>query len=759
VKLPTSALQAAWHVAIARLKQLWDNPPLDPEVRVRIAEETVRWVLLPSLVVAGFAALAICATVGFSEPTRWYPLLVFVLPSVAVYRLQRARRWLAAAGVLCGTGTLTVVLAILLNSVYAPAYCLGVLVVTLIVTLFGFRWGLAGTLVLIAAGGLWLIFDAHGVSTGVRIPAASTTYCLYVGFLLLALGMVGGPQRMLSDALREAKHKHEEAVLARSDGAASETAFHAVFDQASVALLLLTAGGRITRLNPRAAALLGHGDATLLGCRLPLAPSWNEAQRHLLQDAVEKAALGQACRHEVSLSRGGGPPAVLQVTLSPFLMDTGSVEHVLVEVVDVSDLIETRSMLAQARRLEALGKLSGGVAHDLNNMLTAILAGCELMRFSRGDPRMIAENVELIQASTLRAASLTKQLLAFGRKDRWNSEQLDANRLVDEVARLLQRTLHKNIDLVVAPGDDPMYVRADAAALEHALLNLALNAQDAMPSGGTLTISCRTALLDSATCARTSGELAPGPCVVISVEDTGTGISTDVREHMFEPFFTTKAPGEGTGLGLAAVHGTVRGHRGGIAVASQEGIGTQIAMILPAIEGSVMIASEPSDTVLPTRLHARVLLADDEALARSATTSLLEALGCEVQSVSDGTALIDAIAEGADPDVIVSDLAMPGLGGVNLVQTLEAMRPHCALLLITGFSGDDVSNACPARSGRRLLRKPFSRAELLRALSELLASTAALPRRGRRFSGVAPKPEAREDPRPRNRPFAVGPSR
>jgi two-component system, cell cycle sensor histidine kinase and response regulator CckA len=717
----------------AREPLLWVNPPLPTGVRSRIAEMVLRWALPPSLMAAAFAALVVFATAGVSEPTRLIPLLVFAPPCLVVYRLQRARRWLFAAAVFSAAVAATLASAILLNSVFAPAACLGFLLLMLVVPLFGVGWGAASAGLLLLAGGGWLILDAHGLSTGTTYAAASTTYGLYAGFLLLALALVSGPQWLLSAALADARRKHEEAEVARRAEQASERAFRAVFDRASVSLVLLGTDGRVVRLNPRAAELLESSEGALIGDVLAAAPRWDAAQRRLLGQAVAAAAFGQTTRHELTLARAGHKASSIhQLTISPFAA-SGVVEHLLVEIVDVTDLVETRAQLAQARRLEDLGKLSGGVAHDLNNMLGAILGGCELARLARkhNDGRKIDDNIALIQASVLRAASLTKQLLAFGRKERWNSEQLDLNRLAAETAALLERTLHKNVELVVIESTAPLFVRADAAALEHALLNLALNAQDAMPNGGTLTICCRSTVLDATACAKLSAPVAAGPCAIIAVEDTGTGMSAEIRERMFEPFFTTKAPGHGTGLGLAAVQGTARSHGGALAVSTQEGIGTRIELLLPAAAVSTRPPEPVAPPAAPVRLRARVLLADDEAFTRRATAAMLEAAGCELQVVCDGTALIDALAEGATPDVIVSDLAMPGMSGVGLVRTLEAMRPDCPLVLITGQTGDDIADACQPRSGRRLLRKPFLQAELLQSIGDVL-----LGPRTRRASAV-----------------------
>ena len=497
-----------------------------------------------------------------------------------------------------------------------------------------------------------------------------------------------------------------------------------VFDRSSFGLALLTRRGWILQLNPRAEQFLGQREAGLIGCLFAKNPRWSEAQRELLEGAVEDAALGNASQHELALAKSGARPVTLQVMLSPCVDSTGGVTSVLVELYDHTDLIETRKMLARARRLEALGKLSGGVAHDLNNMFAAIMGGCELIRLARGDATRIEANRKLIQRSVDRAAALTKQLLAFGRKESAKRVPLDANQLLAEVTRLLERTLHKHLDLVVTASDTPCHVLADAAAVEHALLNLALNAQDATSHGGTITLACRQAVLHDAARERLFGDVELGPCVILSVSDTGIGMSPEVKERIFEPFFTTKAPGHGTGLGLAAVQATMLSHGGAVAVYSELGLGTRIELVFPAIDPVPLSCStEVAAVELPARIDAEVLLADDETLTRTAIAGMLEEAGGKVRAVANGAALIEALADGDGPDLIVTDLAMPSVGGPHLIQTLEVLRPSCPLLLITGYAADQTTPIDLTRPGRRLLHKPFTHEELILAIHELLEPT------------------------------------
>jgi signal transduction histidine kinase/ActR/RegA family two-component response regulator len=450
---------------------------------------------------------------------------------------------------------------------------------------------------------------------------------------------------------------------------------------------------------------------------------WSDEQRRLMLQAVAAAASGESQRHELAVTRELGVQFVYQVAVSPFHAPSGALSHVIVEVVDVSEVIQTRVQLGQARRLEALGKLSGGIAHDFNNMLAAILAGAELLKTARQRGNVAAAELAIdgIQTTVERASSLTKQLLAFGRQDRIASVDIEVGQLLREVVRLLQRTIHKNIAIEVRAPEAPLYLRGDVAALDNALLNLALNAQDAMPNGGTLTLEAREVFVDAALSGKLGYDIDVGPAVVIRVSDTGTGMTPEVHDRMFEPFFTTKPVGRGTGLGLAAVHGTVRNHRGAIHVQTVLGQGSTFELYFPAQPAAaVPLRSGVPERPTPRRLSARVLLAEDEEFLRETWSSMLRASGCQVQAVVDGTALLEALAAGAVCDVIMTDLVMPGVSGVKLVQLVQAARPGCPLLLVTGHSADDVSQALTGVSASRVLRKPLSYGDLMAALAELL---------------------------------------
>jgi PAS domain S-box-containing protein len=717
--MPTRKVRQSW-------RELFEGPPYERAVRTEFARSVIGWMLVPLWILAGVATFAAAMAIGRTEPVRLMPAYLLFPGLLYVMYLRRQQRWLRAAAALSVVVLASISSAALVNTVHAPAFQGGFVVLALVISLFGTRWALVVAATLMGVGIVAFCFEHAGIIALPAHPPSMTRMVLFATNLLMSLLILGGMQRLLTDARLEATRKHREVEAARAAEAASESAFHAVFDQASVGLVLLTPEGEIAQLNQHSAELLGAEADSLIGKTLNEAPVWNEEQRALLAAATHAAADGQACDRELTVAGARGEERVFQMHVSPFHAADGGKVRVIVEIVEVSDLVRTRTLLAQAQRLEALGKLSGGVAHDINNMLAAIQGACELLSIQDDRDPLRIESREIIRAAVTRASSLTKQLLAFGRRDRFESVQVDVNRLVSEMGQLFERTLPKNLSFQIIPCSETALVHGDLAALENAVLNLALNARDAMPEGGTLTIRVLTDDLDAPAAAEFKSELEAGPVVSIRVSDTGSGMSEAVRERMFEPFFTTKPPGHGTGLGLPAVHGTVRNHRGGIAVHSHEGAGTIVELVFPRTATSR--ADEPilDDHPSVDSMRAHVLLADDEPLVREALAALLNDAGCTVQTVASGDALIETLLGGATVDVIMTDLMMPGLSGTSLVRTLEATRPGCPLLIVTGFTGDDVSAALTGISSHRLLRKPFSRRELIGALYELLPATGAM---------------------------------
>jgi signal transduction histidine kinase/CheY-like chemotaxis protein len=364
---------------------------------------------------------------------------------------------------------------------------------------------------------------------------------------------------------------------------------------------------------------------------------------------------------------------------------------------DVTARNELEQALRDAHRLEAIGQLAGGVAHDFNNSLSVILACAEGL--ADVVPEGQRQDVESIRSAARSSAALTRRLLDFARKEPGVVRPVEVPALLQSLAGMLRRTLPRNIAVEVdVPAGVELLVLGDRSEIEHALLNLALNARDAMPGGGKLTLSCRPRTLEADEAAERPG-IAPGPVTQIDVEDTGTGIAPDVLPRIFEPLFTTKPPGKGTGLGLSSVYGVVRGHRGTIDVYTEPGRGTRFSLLFPAAAEGV----RPAPTLQPR--PGMAIVADDNPAQRAAGRKVALALFDSVLEAADGAEALEQV-EQRDGQVaaLIADYDMPDMTGGELAAAVRERWPAVAVVVTSGLHRDVA--------GARLLRKPFTASEL-----------------------------------------------
>ncbi|MGA9042815.1 MAG: response regulator [Terriglobales bacterium] len=385
-------------------------------------------------------------------------------------------------------------------------------------------------------------------------------------------------------------------------------------------------------------------------------------------------------------------------------------------------LRQSREGLVRAARLEAVGKLAGGVAHDFNNLVMIIKGYSDILLDSAtSESRPYLEEIK--QAGD-RASGLTRQLLAFSRKQVLEPQVLDPNQSVRNMAKMLRVLIGEDIELLTNFSDPIGRVQADPGQLEQVVMNLAVNARDAMPKGGKLIIETQTAQLDAAYAA-THPEVTPGPFVLIAVTDTGSGMGKDLIGHIFEPFFTTKGPGQGTGLGLATVYGIVKQSRGHISVYSELGLGTTFKIYLPLVEKSVT-ALTSEHVALLHKGEGTVLLVEDEAALRMLAAESLKRLGYSVLQAGNGLeALKIAEQHPGKIDIVVTDVVMPRMGGPELVEKLRAQRAEIGVIFMSGYTETAVIENATVSSGAFLLNKPFSTELLARKISELQQRSAA----------------------------------
>ncbi len=387
-----------------------------------------------------------------------------------------------------------------------------------------------------------------------------------------------------------------------------------------------------------------------------------------------------------------------------------------------AQLARAEDALRQAQKMEAVGQLTGGIAHDFNNMLTGILGGLDMVRRNVPEPRpdKVDRYLEAATVSAQRAAGLTQRLLAFLRRQSLDVKATDVDRLIGDMEDLLARTLGENARLEIRRQDATWPVTTDANQLESALLNLAINARDAMPEGGRLTIETENTHLD-AHYTEAIGDLAPGDYVAIGVSDTGTGMSKAVIEKAFDPFFTTKPIGQGTGLGLSMIYGFARQSGGHVRIYSEEGKGTTVKLYLPRFHGTAAASVPTADRDLPRADGECVLVVEDDVAVRMLIVDILGSLGYGVMEAGDAHAAIPILESGRRIDLLVSDVGLPGMDGRQLAEVARRHRPDLRILFVTGYAEKAAVRGAFLGPGMEMITKPFALDMLAERIREMVA--------------------------------------
>jgi len=441
-------------------------------------------------------------------------------------------------------------------------------------------------------------------------------------------------------------------------------------------------------------------------------------------EAVGRIAKGEIDRYQGekrAISRG--EPCWTRVEVVASRESSGRLDYVTVYLSDIHEqkmLAEARqrleSQLRQTQKLDALGKLAGGVSHDFNNRLLIIIGYAELMKGQLPADSPLREQLDMVLTSAQRAAELTRQLLAYSRRQVLKPEAFDVNDTVDRMRSLLERVIGDRIELCTALGASyPVF--ADPGQIEQAILNLAIHARDAMPGGGRLTLETRDVTLGQGR----TGPLPPGDYVEVVVSDSGTGIPPDVIPHIFEPFFTTKAVGHGTGLGLSMVEGIVNQSGGAVAVTTREGEGTCFAILLPRAQEVPRPRYVAVDAPLREVSFETVLVCDDDDGVRRLLSDVLRLRAYRILEARNGRHALEVAAGHAGPiELLVTDLVMPELGGIELASALRERHPTLRVLYLSGYTEDADRLSAPLEPSSRFLAKPFMPGDLTRAVIALL---------------------------------------
>jgi PAS domain S-box-containing protein len=562
-------------------------------------------------------------------------------------------------------------------------------------------------------------FRQHGLRSAYIVPI------VHQGVLLGVLALNGPSAFELDTEDRELLESFAgQAALAIRNARLYEDArgardfLRSIAEHSPAGIVTTDVRGHVTYFSPRAEELLGYRAAEVVG--RPVAEfqrGGHESARTLMRRLREE---GRIREHETEILARDGRWVECRFSLALLRDAAGTTIGALAILEDTSERKRLEAQLRQAQKMEAVGRLAGGIAHDFNNLLAVIMGHSDLIKsvLRKGDA--LGHDVEQIRRASERAATLTRQLLAFSRRQFLQPQVIDVNTLVGNLATMLHRLIGEDIQLELRLDPQAGRVSADPGQLEQVVMNLTVNARDAMPQGGQLTLETGPAMLDQAFVIEHPGSSA-GAHVRLSIHDTGCGMSPDVLSHLFEPFFTTKEPGRGTGLGLSTVYGIVKQHRGYIDVQSTPGQGSTFAVYLPRVDAKpAPERATPREQVRPGGRET-VLFVEDEVALRDLMHRVLAKGGYTVLAAGDGLEALALVeAHPSRIDVVVTDVVMPRMSGPELATRLRARDPGIRLLYVSGYTADQLRSQTDLGADATLLAKPFTSDGLLRKVREVL---------------------------------------
>jgi PAS domain S-box-containing protein len=495
--------------------------------------------------------------------------------------------------------------------------------------------------------------------------------------------------------------------------------FRRAADLATDAIFWLDRGGHFVYVNEAACRALGYTRDELLHLTLwdvdPVHPrdAWERSWRHLEDERGPNPSPIQTAHR-----RKDGRVVPVEVQAHFLELEEGALKVAYVR--EISERSRLERQLRQAQKMESVGRLAGGVAHDFNNLLTAIVGNVQLALLDVRPSDPLHELLVEVHRAADSAANLTRQLLAFSRKQVIDPRVVNLNGIVSELHRMLKGLMRENVDVLVKLAPGLWQTRVDRSQIEQVVINLAVNARDAMPEGGRLTLETANVVLDEEY-ARPRSYVIPGEYVMLSVSDTGTGIPEAAKPHLFEPFFTTKEHGKGTGLGLAMVYGAVKQNRGSIEVESEPGQGATFRIYLPRVDAAPDPLPVPSHTTRLPRGTETVLLVEDEEKVRAVAVGLLARQGYTVYDYADAADALGAVSQLRGPvHLLITDVVLPGMNGRVLAQRIEALRPEIKVLYTSGYSEDVVIHHGVLDPGIEFLPKPYTIELLARRVREVL---------------------------------------
>jgi signal transduction histidine kinase/CHASE3 domain sensor protein len=537
------------------------------------------------------------------------------------------------------------------------------------------------------------------------------------------------------DQTQAAKHALEAAVAERTQHLVeahdelrlSVNVLQSTFHSMAEAVLVIDAEGNVLLSNPAAERMLLHRTGmNLRNLRAMSDVFHGDGVTPMQADELPSVRVLRGEKFEdlemIVRPYSGNPPRHLMVSGRPMLDGQGEISGAVLVYHDATMSRETERQLYQSQKLDAIGKLTGGVAHDFNNMLTVISGNTELLVEGLKQQPELQRVARLIDDAAERCAELIQHLLAFARRQPLQPRNVEINAAIADIAKLLRPTLGEQIQIETVLEQGPMTAHIDPSRLTNAVLNMAINARDAMPNGGKLLLETHRVVLDEAY-AQAHADVLAGPYIMLAVSDTGTGMSIETQHKAFEPFFTTKEVGKGSGLGLSMVYGFVKQSGGHIKIYSEEGHGTTIKLYLPPGEGTAEVAAAAA---LPAEGGAEtIFVVEDDSLVRNFVTAQLQSLGYKTIAAADGKSALDLITAGQKFDLLFTDVVIPGgMSGRELAEEVARLRPGVKVLYTSGYTDNAIVHHGKLDDGVLLLTKPYRRNQLAEMIRKALGGAA-----------------------------------
>jgi two-component system cell cycle sensor histidine kinase/response regulator CckA len=569
-----------------------------------------------------------------------------------------------------------------------------------------------GTEVRIPAVFLGEYFNHGGMEAAIQAAACSQIQGCNRTAPCLALYILSG----IEAHLKQRQHRTSEETLQK---------LRSSVEQSLDLVMITNSAGVLEYVNPAFEKLTGYTSDEVIGQTLGILKS-DQQSGELYEEMWNTVLSGKVFHGTVMNRKKNGETFIIEKAITPMRNPGGQITHFISTGRDITDQRKLESQLQQSQKMDAIGLLAGGVAHDFNNLLLVISAYAELVLDSLGAEDPSRKKIDEIITATRRAAELTRQLLAFGRKQMQSLRVLDLNTVVGEIASMLPRLIGEDIQLAFIPGRDLVKVKADPAQIEQVVMNLATNARDAMPQGGKLTIETSNVVLDQAYVQK-HVVVPAGEYALLAVSDSGEGIPAEHLNHIFEPFYTTKEAGKGTGLGLATAYGIVKQSEGFIWVYSEPGLGTTFKIYLPRVHRASEVERPPQMGQSSPRGRETVLLVEDEAAVRASTNEFLLSCGYTVITAENGVDALRVSRDYSGPiHLMISDVVMPKMSGPQLATQLAAERPDMKTLFVSGYAENTVLQHGDIDVTVRFLSKPFSLRALANKIREVVESSESL---------------------------------